>query len=307
MSDFIKIGESFHASIPSPGAAMKKLLENENDTEAQNFLISLVKSQAQGGADYIAVNVDEFGQNAPELSVKLMEKYVEMVAKHGDGVPVCVDSSDDNVLIAGLKKWYQCGQTTPPLINSVKTYNTDVIFPLLNDYKFKVIGLLISECQAGGPVQPEKLHQMAREIYDAAVKYGLTGDDIFFDTTVFPLAIDMPMTPGQMGYTYCAFQAMKMITNDPAMLGVHFSMGVTNCVKDLPARKIGVCRAYVQVARTYGLDAGIVSIKNDYSGKEADPELVKLVEAFAAQDGDLAKTQTAIELMANFCHSSKKK
>ncbi len=35
---------------------------------------------------------------------------------------------------------------------------------------------------------------MAKKIFDAATgKYGFLPDDIFFDTTVFPLAIDMPM------------------------------------------------------------------------------------------------------------------
>ena len=42
-------------------------------------------------------------------------------------------------------------------------------------------------------------------------------------------------------------------------------------------------------------------ITHKYGTKPADPELVELVSAYAAMDGDMEKTNDAIELMADFC------
>ena len=133
--------------------------------------------------------------------------------------------------------------------------------------------------------------------------HGFKPEEIFFDSTVFPLAIDMPMMPGVPGYTYRAFETIKAIKNDPDMQGVHFSMGVSNSCRDLPGRKIGICRAYVEKAMEYGLDAGIVNTAHKFGSKPADPKLVELVSAYAAMDGDMDKTNDAIELMGEFCDS----
>jgi len=117
------------------------------------------------------------------------------------------------------------------------------------------------------------------------------------------LAIDMPMEPGVPGYTYRAFETIRRIMTDRGMKGVHCSLGVSNCARDLPARKVGICRAYVQKAMEYGLDAGIVNVVHHFGEKPADPDLVKLVDAFARMDGSADKANEAMMAMAQFCAS----
>ncbi len=270
-------------------------------SEDLDHVINLIKTQVADGATYIAVNLDALGEDDPQIAVDHMIEYIKLVRKHGNGVPVCIDSSDDNVLIAGLKEWYNTDHPVKkPLINSVKVYSTDTMFPLKKDYDYAFIGLLISEHR--GRHNTDELYSLAKEIFDEAVdKYGFAPDDIFFDSTVFPLAIDMPMTPDEPSYTHKTFQTMKKIKSDPKMQGVHFSGGITNCARDLPARKIGVMRAFVHKAMEYGLDAGIVNPKHNLSGGNADPELLKLVDAFAQMDGSMEKTNDAMMLMADFC------
>ena len=56
----------------------------------------------------------DFGESDPTLSAKIMVEYVKLVRKWGAGVPVCIDSSDDNVLIAGLKEWYDTDLPVSP-------------------------------------------------------------------------------------------------------------------------------------------------------------------------------------------------
>jgi 5-methyltetrahydrofolate corrinoid/iron sulfur protein methyltransferase len=137
-------------------------------------------------------------------------------------------------------------------------------------------------------------------------QYGFKPEEILFDSTVFPLAIDMPMEPGVPGYTYRAFEAIKKIKSDPAMKGVHCSLGISNSVRDLPGRRIGVCRAYVAKAMEYGLDAGIVNVAHHYGRVPADPDLVALVDAFAKMDGSAEATNKSMMLMGKFCQENRK-
>ena len=68
-----------------------------------NYIKALIESQANEDADYIAINLDAFGEDNPQTAVELMKEYVKLVRKWGKGVPVCIDSSNNDVLKAGLE------------------------------------------------------------------------------------------------------------------------------------------------------------------------------------------------------------
>jgi len=312
----INIGESIHASIPKTGTVMKQLVELGSDaysrpSEPLNYIRALIESQIADGADYIAVNLDAFGEDEPKLCVDMMVEYVKLVRKWGKGVPVCIDSSNNDVLTAGLKEWYKTTeQAKQPLINSVKVYTMDQILPLKKDFDFAFIGLLVSEgvpTGPGGSHSVDELYSLAKQIFAKAVgEYGFAPGQIYFDSTVFPLAIDMPMEPNVPGYTYRAFETIKKIKSDAQMKGVHCSLGVSNCVRDLPGRKVGVCRAYVAKAMEYGLDAAIVNVAHHYGQVEPAPELLELVDAYAKMDGSAQSLSRAMELMGKFCRENRK-
>ena len=311
----ITIGESIHASIPKTAAIMKQLAQlgsgaYSKQTEPLNYIKSLIESQAADGVNYIAVNIDAFGEDEPQLCVDMMVEYVGLVRKWGNGVPVCIDSSNNDVLTAGLKEWYNTDEEIKkPLINSVKVYTTGRILPLKKDYNFAFIGLLVSEEASTGPGgshSVDELYSIAKKIFDEAVdEYGFSPGEIFFDSTVFPLAIDMPMEPNVPGYTYRAFETIKKIKSDPQMKDVHCSLGVSNCARDLPGRKIGVCRAYVAKGAEYGLDAAIVNVGHHYGMVEPDTELLELVDAYAKMDGSAERLNGAMELMGKFCRENR--
>ncbi|MHC4240773.1 MAG: dihydropteroate synthase [Planctomycetota bacterium] len=312
----ITIGESIHASIPKTAAIMKQLAQlgsgaYTKQTGLLNYIKSLIESQANDGANYIAVNLDAFGEDEPQLCVDMMVEYVGLVRKWGSGVPVCIDSSNNDVLAGGLKEWYNTGEKVEkPLINSVKVYTTDSILPLKKDYDFAFIGLLVSEEASAGPGgshSVDELYSIAKRTFDeGVVEYGFTPGEIFFDSTVFPLAIDMPMEPNVPGYTYRAFETIKKIKSDPKMKDVHCSLGISNCARDLPGRKIGICRAYVAKAIEYGLDAAIVNVGHHYGRLKPDTELLELVDAYAKMDGSAERLNKAMELMGKFCRENRK-
>jgi cobalamin-dependent methionine synthase I len=270
-------------------------------SEPLDYFKTLIEQQAAEGADYIAVNLDAFGEGDPQIAAGMMQEYVRMVRKWGNGVPACIDSSDDNVLIAGLKEWYDIDEPLrQPLLNSIKVHTMDNLLPLKEQYNFAFVGLLMSEANKSPSV--DELYSLAKQIFDEAVgKYGFKPEEIFFDSTIFPLAIDMPMQPGQPSYTHKTFEAIKKIKSDPDMNGVHFMGGITNCARDLPGRKIGVMRAFVHKAMEYGMDAGIVSVKHHLSEGDAAPELLELVGAFAKMDGSAERMNEAMALMSKFC------
>jgi 5-methyltetrahydrofolate corrinoid/iron sulfur protein methyltransferase len=315
--DLIRIGESLHASIARPAAAMSELLAKEADafdrpSGALDYVISLIKDQIQHGADYLEVNVDAFGERNPDLTARMIRDYVRLIRKHGDGVPVCVDSGSPEVLIAGLEAWYEDAPpaTPAPLLNSIKTYTMDRLFPLRAEYPFKFIGLLVdihSTGSEGSYYGIDELHGMARTIFRTATgTHGFKPGDIFFDSTVFPLAIDMPMTPDTPGYTFRTFETIRKIKNDPELKGVHLSLGITNAVRDLPGRRTGVCRAYLAKAQEYGLDTAIVNVMHDYGKRPPAPDLVEFVGAFARQDGSAEAGQKVITAMMDFCRANRK-
>ncbi|MBN1509606.1 MAG: methylenetetrahydrofolate reductase C-terminal domain-containing protein [Sedimentisphaerales bacterium] len=323
-SPLISIGEAIHASIPKTGKIMKQLHDLGRDAYSTpsgplEYIKALIETQAAEGADYIAVNLDAFGEDNPQQAVDMMVEYVRLVRQFGHGVPICLDSSNDNVLIAGLKEWYEgeskiknqeSRMAMPPLLNSIKVYTMDKMLPLKREHDFSFIGLLVSEDKPTGPGgshSVDELYGLVKQLFERAVgQFSFRPDQIFFDSTVFPLAIDMPMEPGVPGYTYRTFETIKKIKSDPAMKGVHCSLGISNSVRDLPARKIGVCRAYVAKAMEYGLDAGIVNTSHQYGSVEPPPELMELVAAYAQMDGSMERMSKAMELMGQFCRENRR-
>jgi cobalamin-dependent methionine synthase I len=178
------------------------------------------------------------------------------------------------------------------------------MFALKKDYDYAFIGLLMAE--SGQSHSVEELYALAKQIFDEAVgKCGFKPEEIFFDSTIFPLAIDMPMQPGEPGYTYKTFETIKKIRSDSDMKGVHFTGGISNCARDLPARKTGIMRAFVHKAMEYGMDSGIVNVKHHLSQGQADPKLLKLVDAYAKMDGSAEKMTEAMMLMGQFCQESR--
>jgi cobalamin-dependent methionine synthase I len=276
-----------------------------------NYIKALIQSQIDQGADYIKVNLDAFGESNPQTAIDMMVEYTKLVRKWSKGVPICIDSSNDNVLLAGLKEWFNTSEPVKqPLLNSVKVDTMEKMLALKKDYDFSFIGLLNGEnksTSASGFHLVNELYSFAKRIFDAAVnQWDFHPEEIFFDTTAFPLAKDMPKEPNVPGYTYLAFETIKKIMNDPKMKGVHCLLGISNAVRDLPGRKIGVCRAYLANATEYGLDSAIVNVAHGYNEDQAAPELFELVDAFSKMDGSEEKTNAAMALMDEFCRKNKK-
>ncbi|MHC4271045.1 MAG: methylenetetrahydrofolate reductase C-terminal domain-containing protein, partial [Planctomycetota bacterium] len=313
---WILIGESIHASIPKTCKIMKELSALGPDSYSEpsgplNYIKALVESQVDQGADYIKVNLDDFGDSNPQTVIDMMIEYTKLVRKWSKGVPICIDSNNDNVLMAGLKEWYNTSEAVKqPLINSVKVNTMDKMFALKKNYDFSFIGLLNGNNKnntKGNSCSADELYSCARRLFDEAVhNRHFQPEEIFFDTTVPPLTTDIPKQPNTPSFTYYTFEAIKKIKNDTKMKGVHCVLSISNAARNLPGRKIGVCRAYLAKATEYGLDAAIVNVAHDYKVSQAAPELLELVDAFSQMDGSKRKTDSAAALVKEFGRKNKK-
>ncbi len=292
----ILVGEQIHTTISKVKRAFERIKEAGADFAPDNpgvrYVRAAVESQVLKGTDYLDCNVDDAGGGDTELASKLMRGAVRLIVEHGEGVPPCVDSSDVAVLRAGVEEYYRLAgpSARPPLVNSANAENLESFWSLLDIGKINVVYMLmessLSTKALGQYVTPEQMLDNARRFYSEATRRGLQPSQIFFDTTVMPLAVEFSCFD-RPGYSYCSFHAMRRIMQDPQMKGVGTILGISNLTRDFPAgRKIGVLRAYVHLAMQYGLTAAIVDVEKDFGLKPPeDEDIVDIVRAFVEYDG----------------------
>lgn len=304
----IVIGESIHASIPKTGRIMKQLHDLGAKAYLEpsgplNYIKALIESHAANDAAYIGVNVEAFAQQDRQLAVDMMVEFVKLVRKWGKTVPVCIESSDDQVLIAGLKEWYNTNQVVkPPLLSFLKLETMKEILLLKKEYDYAFSSVLPNEIESANQNRAssiDELYSLAKRTFNRAVDmYSFEPKEIFFELSVCPLKMDLSSCNGVPGRTYITFETIKKIKHDPHMKDVHCLVRANDAVRNLPSRRIGVARAYVGKAMEYGLDGAIVNPMHQYGLVAPAPELLELVDACAKIDGSAESKEKAAMLIS---------
>lgn len=283
----IRIAESLHCHIPSVQKSARAWLGGDGaEREAgEAHLIKLVKDQAEAGADYLDVNVDNFLTDSAigrEGALRALDHVFDLIGRHGLGIPACIDSSDPSILEWGIRRYQERGNPggRPPLVNSVAVSRLETL-GLRRDFRFSVVGMLLEK--VGGTsgftevAGPETYHETARFIFDRAREAGFAPDEVFFDPTVGPLGADM------VGYTRRTFEGIRSIRADAGMSGVHICVGLSNCSDGLP-RRLAINRAYLRVAMEFGLDAAICDVTK-VTGQDLVPgDVLKLIRRVVTSD-----------------------
>ncbi len=298
----IRIGESLHCHIPTVQNSARRWLRGDSmDRMAgERHLISLVQDQVAAGADYLDVNVDNFLTEdavGMEGAQKLLDYMLELMQTYGGGTPPCVDSSNPDMLIWGLRRYHERtgGHGRTPLINSVSISRLDPL-ELRSEFPFSAIGMLLEKAgdEATGFTDiagPEVYHETARSIFDRMKAAGFSNDQIFFDPTVGPLGADM------VGYTKRTFEGIRSIKTDPGMEGVHVALGLSNCSDGLP-RRLATNRAYLRVAMDYGVDAAICDVQQISGNDLCDGRILKLIRQIVE-----GEATDALTLMVDFAQA----
>lgn len=287
----IQIAELLHASIPNVGTAMRAIEELGEPGYTQpnrglDVIVSYIESQAALRPAYMDVNIDELGGDTPAI----MRRYMRLLRERGQAIPPCVDSSNPEVLRAGLAEWFDLAGERPPLVNSIPSHETQKFMPVLDlrrEHEFSIVGMLVDE---NGPMKSiETMHAAARSLFRLFREKGFRPGQIFFDAVTLGLTFDScidSMGEFKPSHTHVSFHAIRKIMDDPEMKGAHTILGVSNWPHGVKKRRIGHIRAFLAAAMQFGLDAAIVDVTHLYGIKPADEELVDLVMMFASLAGD---------------------
>lgn len=278
------VGESVHAQIPRVNWSMASL---GTDPGAQMngplaYVHDVIVTQINAGADYLAINVDDFG---PESRADMMRFYVDMVNTIGRGVPVCIDSSDPDTKAAGIDQYFRTARDpqTLPMLNSINMVHPKAVLELRERYPFKVVAMLHETVDKDGvPVaieSPDQAHGLAVDMFEMLGSAGFEADDIFFDTAVTPIAADL-----EAKRAHQTMHGIRAIANDPGLEGARTLIGLSNCSHMMPNRR-AVNRAYLHVALEHGVTAAVLDPTVNYGEREPGKQILSIMRSLADNDG----------------------
>ena len=260
------IGESINDSVPST----KKLFD-ANDIEG---LKALAKSQDEGGAGYIDVNV---GQRSAEFLADMVRKVQGVTSK-----PISIDTPDPKMAETALRALdlSKCGGKAP-ILNSVSPLRLEML--KLNHITPVRPILLASERLENGRGESnhtaEQCYQTAKLLVSEAKKQGIAIGDCIIDPAISPIGTDSE------GHLKRIIGTMQMIHNDPFFKGVHMSVGLSNFTVMLPPKtgagaptKGPLESAFLTIAMPLGLDHVIGSVKRTYELLPADHPAMKCIQ-----------------------------
>lgn len=273
------IGESINDSVPST----RKLFD-ENDVDG---LLELTRSQDEKGAAWIDVNV---GLRPPEFMADLVRRIQSVTAK-----PLSIDTPDPVLAEAALRS-YDPRRTggRKPILNSVSPLRLDM-FDLYAVRPF--IPILMSserfEPGAGCGVSnrtAEETWATARMLLEEAKRRvpGFTNDQAIVDPGIAPGGTDYE------GQLKRVLDSLALIHADPAFVGVHISVGLSNFSVMLPSKRADgspvkgpLENAFLTLAMPLGLDTIIGSTERKYEILPAGhPALVCLEDILKLESYD---------------------
>jgi cobalamin-dependent methionine synthase I len=268
----------------NPGfASSKKLLEAQDLPDLQQLAVS----QVAKGAPLLNVNAGCAGEKDASFLCDLIRAVQQVVE-----VPLSLDSPDPRVQAAALAAYDASkAKGRPPIMNSVAETRWEML-ELRREKRAQVLFMVSERMENGQPVP----NRSADEVCDTARRViararaehpDLTLDDCILDVSVAPMASDTE------GLTRCAVESIRRLGSDPALRGIHMSVGLSNIGIMLPKRTIdglpiGLALECAFLTRCVprGLDMSLATAGRDYRVlPEGHPALVAFDAFVAEEDG----------------------
>ncbi len=262
---FVNVGERTNVA----GSRRFARLIKEGDYEGA---LEVARDQVAGGAQVIDVNMDEALLDAPAA----MTRFLNMVSVEPGiaRVPVMVDSSDWNVLEAGLRTLQGKG-----VVNSISLKDGEDAFRakarLVRRYGAAAIVMAFDEQGQADTV--ERRVAVCERAYRILVdEEGFPPEDIVFDANVFAVATGIAEHDH---YAVWFIEAVRRIK--AAFPGVLASGGISNVsfsFRGSPEVREAMHAAFLRHAIEAGLDMGIVNAGALPVYDEIPPDLLGPVE-----------------------------
>ncbi|MFH1307359.1 MAG: hypothetical protein ABIH72_00725 [archaeon] len=242
------------------GSSKVKIILDEEVSRGKYYnLQELAVRQAEQGADYIDINVDDLGEQVMRNAIMAVQEVVD--------IPLCIDSGDPMVLVAGLGVYdTEKAGGELPIINSADRTTADSILGLRNLKPFKIVLLT-------------RGYLDVKELYWGARKAGFKQEDIYLDPRIVPISSDYE------GNIKKALGYLDKISTDAEMRGVHTLLGLTNVSKGSPIKlKDSLENAVLTLALEKGLDTIIGDPSRKYSLLPEENNVLNLVKEFINTD-----------------------
>ncbi len=232
------------------------------------YLEQMARIQEFYGASFLDVNVDEFSNNVEER-MRLIQ-WVAGVLQHASALPLSIDSSDLNILRAGLEA---CDLSRgKPMVNSVSLERIAAIEIARANNAVVIAGATgESSMPQNTEERVQNLELLVNKLHDAGFEDG----EVYLDPLVFPASVDS--NNGKMIFEAIAVLRQKFGQD------IHFAPGLSNVSYGLPNRKL-LNQVFTCLCMEQGCDGGIVDPRqiNDEALNSLDTttEAFQLAKAF---------------------------
>lgn len=236
----VQIGREFPVTIigdrinPTGKKTLQRELTEGKTTEARR----LSMEEAAHGADILDVNVGMPGIDEK----KSMTELVRVLSTCVDA-PLCIDSSDPDVLESALRIY-----PGRALINSISGEDAKQgrLLPIAAKYGAMFIILPLDE--RGIPQTAAERERIAERVFERAVEYAFTKDDIIVDGLVMTVSVDLK-APGE---------TLDLIRWCSREFRVNSVAGLSNISFGLPGRGL-IDNAFLAMAIGEGVTAVIAN------------------------------------------------
>ncbi len=247
---------------------------------------ALARMQAEKGADSIDLNID--GTQRISVRTEEMMAFLPIVVpaiQAVTDVPICFDNPGLEYHRVGLKALDRSKCVRKPILNSLAASRTHLpeMIQLVKDYDLRCVIMASEKFLPGGGgaqcFQPEESYHTVLQFVDLLVsKANRSIDDIIVDPGLAPVGADT------YGLVNIGIDTMRLITADPKLKGIHFSVGLTNFAWGTPKSVRDLLeQAYLTIGSEVGLDMALANIEREPQPLPADHPMVAKLRAALAQ------------------------
>ncbi len=276
---FILVGE--RANVAGSRRFLR-LMKERNYSEA----ISIARAQVVAGADIIDVNMDDPMLDAPAaITTFLNHAATEPLLSN---VPVMIDSSDWETVLAGLKCLQGCG-----IVNSIslKDGPEDFVARAREVHRLGCAVLIMCFDEKGQADTFARRCEIAARSYHLLVENGFPPERIIIDANVFAIATGMPEHDGLAAEFIETVRWIKV--NLPQALTSGGISNVSFSFRGNDTIRSWIHSVFLHHAEEAGLDMGIVN-----PATMEDYDSIPAAERSLVEDAVLNRTPDACERLS---------
>lgn len=220
----------------------------------------LAKLQSDLGAGFLELNID----GTQRIQVKMAEMLAFLpdlipAVQEASSTPICFDNPSVEYHKIALKH-YDRKKSGRPILNSLAASRErlDEMIELVKHYDTMAIVMASEHFVNGGSSQcldPRDSYRAAKHFVELLVtKAGRTNDQILIDPGLAPVGADT------YGLVNIGLDAMRLISADPDLKGVHMVVGLSNFAWGTPKGvREELENAYLALGTEVGLDFAITN------------------------------------------------